>query len=231
MGRSYSSKYYDAAEAEYQKALAEYTGENGLKKITSAGNQYGTAMAEAQGNTAANQARANARNAGLSRGASAIAGQQSANSAIESGYNSGFQTASNLAGQQNQAYLQGKQNQVGWAQNKDDMINNQKNNNMSGIMQGVGTAAAIGAAMLSDETCKEISTDDELKKRLEADGKFQQWRELQRVARENRFNFETRSEPELKPGSIRHKVKPTPDKAKGFKPQEFTNTPSAAVRG
>lgn len=217
MGRSYSSKYYDAAEAEYQKALAEYTGENGLKKVTSAGNQYGTAMAEAQGNTAANQARANARNAGLSRGASAIAGQQSANSAIESGYNSGFQTAANLASQQNQAYLQGKQNQVGWAQNKDDMINNQKNNNMSGIMQGVGTAAAIGAAMLSDETCKEISTDDELRKKLE---EAKNWKDLQK-ATEKKIEFE-RPEPELKP---------TPDKAKGFKPQEFTNSPSAAVRG
>jgi len=217
MGRSYSSKYYDAAEAEYQKALAEYTGENGLKKITSAGNQYGTAMAEAQGNTAANQARANARNAGLSRGASAIAGQQSANSAIESGYNSGFQTASNLASQQNQAYLQGKQNQVGWAQNKDDMINNQKNNNMSGIMQGVGTAAAIGAAMLSDETCKEISTDDELRKKLE---EAKNWKDLQK-ATGKKIEFK-RPEPELKP---------VPDKAKGFRPQEFTNTPSAAVRG
>jgi len=217
MGRSYSSKYYDAAEAEYQKALAEYTGENGLKKITSAGNQYGTAMAEAQGNTAANQARANARNAGLSRGASAIAGQQSANSAIESGYNSGFQTASNLASQQNQAYLQGKQNQVGWAQNKDDMINNQKNNNMSGIMQGVGTAAAIGAAMLSDERCKEISTDDELRKKLE---EAKNWKDLQK-ATEKKIEFK-RPEPELKP---------TPDRAKGFRPQEFTNSPSAAVRG
>ena len=135
MGRSYSSKYYDAAEAEYQKALAEYTGENGLKKITTAGNQYGTVMGEAQGNTAANQARANARNAGLSRGASAIAGQQASNSAIESGYNTGFQTAANLANQQNQAYLQGKQNQVGWAQSKDEYINNQKNNNRKHLQQ------------------------------------------------------------------------------------------------
>lgn len=215
MGRSYSSKYYDAAEAEYQKALAEYTGENGLKKITSAGNQYGTAMAEAQGNTAANQARANARNAGLSRGASAIAGQQSANSAIESGYNSGFQTASNLASQQNQAYLQGKQNQVGWAQNKDDMINNQKNNNMSGIMQGVGTAAAIGAAMLSDENCKEISTDDELRKKL---AEIKNWKDLQKTT-EKKIEFKI----------PKTEIKPTEDKAKGFKVRRLV--PVDSVRG
>lgn len=215
MGRSYSSKYYDAAEAEYQKALAEYTGENGLKKITSAGNQYGTAMAEAQGNTAANQARANARNAGLSRGASAIAGQQASNSAIESGYNSGFQTASNLASQQNQAYLQGKQNQVGWAQNKDDMINNQKNNNMSGIMQGVGTAAAIGAAMLSDENCKEISTDDELRKKL---AEIKNWKDLQKTT-EKKIEFKI----------PKTEIKPTEDKAKGFKVRRLV--PVDSVRG
>jgi hypothetical protein len=215
MGRSYSSKYYDAAEAEYQKALAEYTGENGLKKVITAGNQYGTVMGEAQGNTAANQARANARNAGLSRGASAIAGQQAANSAIESGYNTGFQTAANLANQQNQAYLQGKQNQVGWAQSKDEYINNQKNNNMSGVMQGVGTAAAIGAAMLSDENCKEISTDDELRKKLE---ETKNWKDLQKST-ERKIEFK-RPEPELKP---------TRDKAKGFELRD--TVPIAGVRG
>lgn len=215
MGRSYSTKYYDAAEAEYQKALAEYTGENGLKKITSAGNQYGTAMAEAQGNTAANQARANARNAGLSRGASAIQGQQASNSAIESGYNSGFQTASSLANQQNQAYLQGKQNQVGWAQAKDEMINNQKNNNMSGVMQGVGTAAAIGAAMLSDENCKEIATDEELRRKLE---EAKTWRETSKAT-------------EKSPEEIMSKVSPTIDKgAEEWKGPGYT-IPTASVRG
>ena len=166
MGSKYSTKYYDAADAEYQKALQEYTGEAGTKKVIEAGNTYGVNMAEAQGQTAGAQARANARNSGLSRGASAIQGQQATNQAVESGYNSGFGTAANIANSNNQAYVQGKAQRVANAAGIDTNRQNQKNSNMSGIMQGVGTAAAIGALALSDERCKDIRTADELLSKL-----------------------------------------------------------------
>ena len=79
----YSSRYYDEAEKEYKKALAEYSGDAGVLKAKQAGEQMANEGATAAGESAGSAALSSARSAGLTKGQAAIAGRRAAQQTTE----------------------------------------------------------------------------------------------------------------------------------------------------
>lgn len=152
----YSSSNYDAAREKYQALADRYAGSAGLKIAQSQGSN----IAETAGKSAVQSAIAGARSAGMSKAQSALAGAGSGSKAASDNYANGVNSA--LGKQQNE--LGNALNAMNVAKDIDNAKYQGKVNTATGTLGALGsaigsTAGLIGAAIVSDETLKNLYPD------------------------------------------------------------------------